>query len=119
MSNAAVALIWLALLAPVRVIGQTKSIPRTPDGQPDFQGVWATATLTPLERPPEFAGKEFLTQQEAAEYERRTLQLVNTDRASASGAFPNERRTLARWRPTPRSAVSWLHTAGGRMTARV
>ena len=29
--------------------------PRTPDGHPDFQGVWAMATLTPLERPAEFA----------------------------------------------------------------
>ena len=53
---------------------------RTPDGQPDFQGVWAIATLTPLERPAEFAGREFLTETEAAEYERRTLQQVNTDR---------------------------------------
>src|SRR5438046_1206894 len=32
MSKAAVALIWLALLAPVLVIGQTKSIARTPGG---------------------------------------------------------------------------------------
>ena len=62
------------------IFGQTRTLPRTPDGQPDFQGVWATATLTPLERPPEFAGKAFLTEQEAAEYERRTLQEVNTDR---------------------------------------
>ena len=31
---------------------------RTADGQPDFEGNWATATLTPLERPPEFAGKD-------------------------------------------------------------
>ena len=54
--------------------------PRTPDGQPDFQGNWAIATLTPLERPAEFGGKEFLTEQEAAEYEKRTLERVNTDR---------------------------------------
>ena len=25
--------------------------PRTPDGQPDLQGVWTNATITPLERP--------------------------------------------------------------------
>ena len=42
-------------------------MPRTPDGQPDLQGVWDYRTATPLERPPEFAGKEFLTDQEIAE----------------------------------------------------
>ncbi len=29
--------------------------PRTPDGQPDLQGVWANNTATPLERPKELA----------------------------------------------------------------
>jgi hypothetical protein len=54
--------------------------PRTPDGHPDFQGVWSYATLTPLERPAEFAGKEFLSEQEAAEYEKRRLRDSNQDR---------------------------------------
>jgi len=47
------------------------TVPRTPDGQPDLQGVWDYRTATPLERPAEFAGKEFLTDQEIAGYERR------------------------------------------------
>src|SRR6187455_1524983 len=47
------------------------TVPRTPDGQPDLQGVWDYRTATPLERPAQFAGKEFLTDQEIAEYERR------------------------------------------------
>jgi len=85
LTGAMAAWICLTLLAPARVTGQASStakkaapgktwtLSHTPDGQPDFQGVWATATLTPLERPVEFAGKEFLTAQEAAEYEKRTL----------------------------------------------
>ena len=40
--------------------------PRTPWGDPDLQGIWSYATTTPLERPAEFAGKEFLTEEEAA-----------------------------------------------------
>ena len=27
------------------------SIPRTPDGHPDLEGVWTNATITPMERP--------------------------------------------------------------------
>ena len=29
----------------------TWSVPRTPDGHPDMQGVWANNGMTPLERP--------------------------------------------------------------------
>ncbi|HVG54675.1 MAG TPA: hypothetical protein VM846_09610, partial [Vicinamibacterales bacterium] len=54
--------------------------PRTPDGHPDLQGLWSYATLTPLERPAEFAGKEFLSEQEVAEYEQRVLRENNRDR---------------------------------------
>jgi hypothetical protein len=53
---------------------------RTSWGHPDLQGIWSTATITPFERSAEFAGKEFLTEQEAAEFERRTLQNTNRDR---------------------------------------
>ena len=30
---------------------KTWTQPRTPDGQPDLQGIWSNATTTPLERP--------------------------------------------------------------------
>lgn len=33
------------------------SVPRTVDGQPDMQGVWANNNMTPLERPKQFAGR--------------------------------------------------------------
>jgi hypothetical protein len=53
---------------------------RLPDGRPDLQGVWDFATATPLERPGEFAGKEFFTDEEAAAYEKRTVQSRSLDR---------------------------------------
>src|SRR5579871_6626694 len=75
----------LRLLTPVFCLltpafAQTYHPPRTPDGQPDLQGVWTNVTITPLERPAEFAGKAFLTPQEAAAYEKRFLQTTNADR---------------------------------------
>ena len=41
--------------------------PRTADGRPDLQGRWTMATYTPLQRPDRFAGREMLTEEEAAE----------------------------------------------------
>jgi len=48
--------------------------PRTPDGHPDLQGIWDFRSATPLQRPPQFAGREFMTAEEAAEYERRATE---------------------------------------------
>ncbi len=44
----------------------TYAAPRTPDGQPDLQGMWNNETLTPFERPTSMADKAFLTEEEAA-----------------------------------------------------
>ena len=56
--------------------------PRTPDGQPDLQGIWTNATITPFERPRELAGKEYFTEQEAAEYEKKVVAANDRDRRS-------------------------------------
>ena len=42
---------------------------RTPWGHPDLQGIWVGSTLTPLERPPQYEGREFLTEEEVAALE--------------------------------------------------
>jgi hypothetical protein len=48
-----------------------RSALRTADGHPDLQGVWDFRTVTPLQRPDEYAGKAVLTDQEAVEFERK------------------------------------------------
>jgi hypothetical protein len=53
--------------------------PRMSDGKPDLQGTWNYSTLTPLERPSELLGKEFFSEDEAAAFEKRTLQSRNVD----------------------------------------
>jgi hypothetical protein len=57
---------------------------RTSWGHPDLQGTWTTETLTPLERPPALADKSVLTEEEAAELERRT-DASRADRAPREG----------------------------------
>src|SRR5437867_232884 len=59
--------------------GQTGSIPRMASGHPDLQGVWNFSTLTPLERPAEFAGKAVFSEKEAADYERSLLGALDHD----------------------------------------
>ena len=57
--------------APARAKAWTP--PRTPWGEPDLQGVYSNRTITPFERPEEFAGKATLTDEETAELERRVV----------------------------------------------
>ena len=59
--------------APKRasVNAATKTVPCTPDGHPDLQGIWDAKSATPLERPREFAGREFLTDEEVKQLEDR------------------------------------------------
>ena len=47
---AAAVIAGLCLIQPAAVAAPYRA-PRTPDGQPDLQGVWTNATVTPLQRP--------------------------------------------------------------------
>jgi hypothetical protein len=77
----AVCLVFLASVCqPAAPASKIWAPAKTADGQPDLEGVWTNTTLTPLERPAELAGKPFLSEQEAADYVKRTLQQVNSDR---------------------------------------
>src|SRR5262249_55327521 len=74
------------------------TVPRTPDGKPDFQGIWNSATLTPFERPKEYADKEFFTPQEAAEYAKAELYRVDGDRRDGGGGADVGRAYNEFWR---------------------
>ncbi len=65
--------------------GQDATGPRTPWGDPDLSGMWDFRTMTPLERPSELAGKEVLTDEEAAEYERNKLRELDKDLRVSDG----------------------------------
>src|SRR5262249_30637593 len=61
------------------------SLPRTPDGHPDFQGLYDVATVTPLERPADAGGRLVLTNEEAAAAEAYNRQREAKDSSPPSG----------------------------------
>ena len=79
------AAIALGALAPLTAGAQpaATSAPRTPDGRPDLQGVWDFSSVTPLQRPAELAGKEFLTDEDVSALEAQAAGRV--DRAPRPG----------------------------------
>ena len=61
--------------------------PRTPWDAPDLQGLWTSATLTPLERPRQQREKARLTDEEAAALERQSKERrAASDGKSAPGS---------------------------------
>jgi hypothetical protein len=48
---------------------------RTPWGEPELQGIWGQTTQTPLQRPEQFAGREFLTDEEVAALDQQRAAL--------------------------------------------
>jgi hypothetical protein len=49
-------------------------LPRTPEGHFDLQGIWDFRSATALERPARFAGREFMTAEEAIAYEKEAVE---------------------------------------------
>src|SRR6185503_2434956 len=82
-----------AFLAAVTVVaaqeptgGAAKwTVPRTADGQPDLQGVWANNNATPFERPAALAGKALLTDAEVAAIKARADELFEGGGDAAFG----------------------------------
>lgn len=98
-----VAVLAVVALAAAPAAGQDRSgagagwaVPRTADGHPDLQGIWANDSATPLERPEGFEDKAVLTDEELAALEERAAELTSESsdagfldevfKAAASGA---------------------------------
>ncbi len=64
-------------------------VPRTADGHPDLQGVWANNTITPIERPDVFGDQAFLTAEDIAFLRQRIADITaqDGDALFGDGAF--------------------------------
>ena len=92
----AVRALGLAFAVVVLVAGRAPHTPaaqgRTPDerpavpptawGDPDLQGLWNHGTNTPLQRPSEYAGREWLTAEEVAAVNRESQTFATSERRS-------------------------------------
>ena len=65
-----------ALALPLFAVAQEL---RTPHGHPDISGGWDFRTVTPRERPEEFADQEFLSAEEVAQYAAERVRANNAD----------------------------------------
>jgi len=75
---------WAQALSKTTPSAKKWSVGRTPDGQPDLQGVWDAASMTPLERPAELGNKEFYTAEEMTAYEKQRVHDLDRDRRDGS-----------------------------------
>ena len=74
---------------------------RTPWGHPDLQGIWDQTTGTPLERAGDAGDREFLTEEEAAERERRRFAAFDAaPRQGSAGNYGSQ------WRDGSRNALT-------------
>lgn len=81
---AAVALLGLMALVPEHAAAQNAAryvVPRTPWGDPDFQGLWPANDMqgTPYERPAELGTRASLTDAELAERQQTRQRQVAAD----------------------------------------
>jgi len=82
---ARVCTVAFAVLTGVAGHAQTRDTPRLPWGDPDLEGTWTNATLTPLQRPAELGSKSVFTPEEAAAFARQRIEQTNADRPARPG----------------------------------
>ena len=74
------------LVAPLAAqSSKSKAIPRAADGHPDLSGIWTNATVTPMQRPAQFANKPTLTDAEAATFEQAQAQDLKDEDGKSDG----------------------------------
>ena len=71
----------IAAQTKTAAFANTWSAPLTRDGHPDLQGVWQNNFATPLERPKELEGQQFLTDKQVADLRARAERIFKEGRS--------------------------------------
>jgi hypothetical protein len=79
------AMLFVVAVGQAQSQPQAGSAPRLPWGDPDLEGTWTNATLTPLQRPTELGMKAFFTPEEAAAFNKQRVEQTNADRPLRAG----------------------------------
>ena len=95
------ALSLLSTLSAIVLLTSTSGSAQTPRktawGDPDVGGIWDYRTLTPLKRPEALAGKEVLSDEEAAQFRQQALNGGSADRRDGGSRSDIERAYNEFW----------------------
>jgi hypothetical protein len=84
----------------------TRTVPHTPWGDPDLQGVWNDATSTPLSRPDSLSDKPVLNDEEAEEFQRDLAHNLTRDRRDGGPQADVNRAYNEHWMDARRLTIT-------------
>jgi hypothetical protein len=84
----------------------TWTVPHTPWGDPDLQGVWNDATSTPLSRPDGLSDKPVLNDEEAADFQRDLAYTLTRDRRDGGPQVDVNRAYNEHWMDARRLTIT-------------
>ena len=116
----AIAAITIALLLPLlpavrSITGKTAPALKTPWAEPDLQGIWSRDVDIPLQRPTKYGDRQFLTDAERAELDRRIADIVRRDSTDTRRVRGTERDVNAEFVQAPFT----MHLPVGRRTSLI
>src|SRR5215471_5779447 len=93
--------------APKKAAAPSKTtVPKTPWGDPDLQGVWNDATSTPLQRPGGVGAKDVLTDEEAEEFQQQLAHDLTRDRRDGGADTDVNRAYNEHWMDSRRLKIT-------------
>src|SRR6476620_4489492 len=81
------------------------TVPKTPWGDPDLQGVWNDATSTPLQRPNAVGGKDVLSDEEAEDFQQQLEHDLTRDRRDGGADADVNRAYNEHWMDSRRLKI--------------
>ena len=97
------------------VTGKTAPALKTAWGEPDLQGIWSRDVDIPLQRPTKYGDREFLTDAERAELDRRIADIVSRDSTDTRRVRGTERDVNAEFVQAPFT----MHLPVGKRTSLI